>query len=54
MINENNIQELINLELHRCQIAINDGRTRSAQKHLNKIDELNILFDTLIYATIIK
>jgi len=48
MVNKNNIEELINLELHRCQIAINEGRTISAKNHLYRIDELNILFDAKI------
>ena len=40
MINANNIEELINLELHRAHIALNKGLTRSASKHIAKAKEL--------------
>ena len=44
MINANNIEELINLELHRAHIALNNGLTTSAQKHIDKARELSTKF----------
>lgn len=54
MINLENIAELIGLEMHRAAIAINQGRTVLAKKHLDKVDELNILWDTMLTKTVVR
>ena len=43
MINAHNIEELINLELHRAHIAINQGLTRKASIHIARAKELMAL-----------
>lgn len=53
MINLENISELVGLEMHRAAIAINQGRTVLAAKHLAKVDELNVLWDTMVTKTVV-
>ena len=43
MINANNIKELINLELHRASIALNQKLTRKASIHIARAKELMAL-----------
>ena len=47
MINANNIEELINLEIQRAHMALNQGLTRTAQKHIARAKELNLAVATL-------
>mgnify|MGYP003121261794 CR=1 FL=1 len=42
MIEANNIEEIINLELHRAYVALNKGLVRTAQKHIYRAKELNL------------
>lgn len=47
MINLENVAELVSVELNRARIAITNGKIRTAKKHLDRVDELNILWDTM-------
>lgn len=47
MINANNIEELINLEIQRAHVALNQGLTRKASQHIARAKELNLAVITL-------
>ena len=47
MINANNIEDLINLEIQRAHVALNQGLTRKASKHIARAKELNLAVITL-------
>ena len=47
MVTLNNIDELINLELHRAHIALGQGLVRKANNHMDNARVLDIKRDIL-------
>ena len=48
MVNANNIEELINIELHRAHIALGKGLVRKANAHMDNARVLDLKRDSLV------